>query len=602
MQKTRKRGRLAARISLVVTAIAIAMVYLVGTIVTNSMTNMYIESHNEQIRQELTECKNLFMNPEITGWVLDQWQQNEKEMLETEFEETEEAEDSNIMRAVMEVITLQDIEEMDSDSFLYFLKRAYQHVADSFRQRRSEGRFDRAIVIDIRNDDDLYGEDKDDYYLVLKSDEETDASGDCGLGTYLDREDTYLDLHALQYGTYGKDYGDVVFQRMNDRRQNTLFYMAEMPVFVDGVLRYVICLEYNWSNFARLLDASLDHIALWGTLSLVSFNILLYLFIYLKAVRPLTQINNGMLEYIRTKDSAKAEENMGKIRETNEIGLLADNFSALTREIDRYTAENLDLTRERQRVSTELELAARIQADSLSTDFPERPEFSMFALMDPAKEVGGDFYDFFFTDENHLGLVIADVSGKGVPAALFMMMAKNMIRNYALAGLSPGEVMNRTNESLCENNKNGMFLTAWFGLLDLRTGRVAASNAGHEYPMLREADAPFELFREKHNIPLGIARLKPYMEYEFSLQKGGTLFLYTDGAAEATDAEDQLFGTDRMLEALNREPDAEPEKLTENMKEAIHQFVGDAPQFDDTTMLCIKLKRTAEEGPRKTES
>ena len=151
MQKTRKRGRLAARISLVVTAIAIAMVYLVGTIVTNSMTNMYIESHNEQIRQELTECKNLFMNPEITGWVLDQWQQNEKEMLETEFEETEEAEDSNIMRAFMEVINQQDIEDMDPDGFLFFLKRAYQHVADSFRQRRREGRFDRAIVIDIRH-------------------------------------------------------------------------------------------------------------------------------------------------------------------------------------------------------------------------------------------------------------------------------------------------------------------------------------------------------------------------------------------------------------------------------------------------------------------
>ena len=151
MQKTRKRGRLAARISLAVTAIAIAMVYLVGTIVTNSMTNMYIESHNEQIRQELTECKNLFMNPEITGWVLDQWQQKRKEMLDTEFEETEEAEDSNIMRAVMEVITLQDIEEMKPDSFLYFLKRAYQHVADSFSQRRREGRFDRAIVIDIRH-------------------------------------------------------------------------------------------------------------------------------------------------------------------------------------------------------------------------------------------------------------------------------------------------------------------------------------------------------------------------------------------------------------------------------------------------------------------
>ena len=232
----------------------------------------------------------------------------------------------------------------------------------------------------------------------------------------------------------------------------------------------------------------------------------------------------------------------------------------------------------------------------LPKTFPDIPEVKLSAAMFPAKEVGGDFYDFFFIDDTHLGLVIADVSGKGIPAALFMMMSMMIIKSSAMSAASPAEVLKRANESICENNKNKMFVTVWFGILDITTGHVTAANAGHEYPMLRKADGSFEMMKEKHGMFLGVFRNNKYKQYEFDIEPGGTLFVYTDGAAEATNGELKLFGTERMLGALNAVPDAGPEELIGNMKSAIDGFVGEAPQFDDLTMLCIKYN-----GKQQTE-
>ena len=197
--------------------------------------------------------------------------------------------------------------------------------------------------------------------------------------------------------------------------------------------------------------------------------------------------------------------------------------------------------------------------------------------MKPAKEVGGDFYDFFLIDEDHLGLVIADVSGKGVPAALFMMIAK-------------------TNEALCSNNQVDMFVTVWIGILELSTGKLQAANAGHEYPVLKHPDGRFELFRDKHGFVLGGIEGAKYKEYELQMEPGAKLFVYTDGVPEATDAENRMFGLERMMEALNREPDAVPGRILENVHEAVNIFVRDAEQFDDLTMLCLEYKGSQREA------
>ena len=281
-----------------------------------------------------------------------------------------------------------------------------------------------------------------------------------------------------------------------------------------------------------------------------------------------------------------------RIKSGGELRLLADNVKSLADGVASYMTHLKAVTSERERIGAELELATRIQADMLPnifTPFPERHEFDIFASMTPAKEVGGDFYDFFLIDDDHLGLVIADVSGKGVPAALFMMISKILVNNFVMMGESPAKVLEQTNTQICKNNDADMFVTVWFGVLEISTGKITAANAGHEYPIIKKANGEFELFKDKHSFAVGGMDGMKYKEYEFTLEKGGALFLYTDGVAEATNNKDEQFGTDRMLAALNKASDVSPKELLNNMKQAVDDFVGDAPQFDDLTMLGIKL-------------
>ena len=251
---------------------------------------------------------------------------------------------------------------------------------------------------------------------------------------------------------------------------------------------------------------------------------------------------------------------------------------------------------EASRMNTELSMATRIQADMLPSifpAFPERPEFDVFASMNPAKEVGGDFYDFFLIDADHLGLVIADVSGKGVPAALFMMASKILIQNYAMMKRNPKEALEAANHQICQSNREDMFVTVWLGILDLQSGLLTAANAGHEYPVLKMPDGKFELYKDRHGLVIGAMDGLKYKEYEIQLEKGSMVFLYTDGVAEATNAENELFGTDRLLEALNGSDIETPESALESVDRAVNEFVKEAPQFDDLTMLCIRYNETS---------
>ncbi|MBR6396139.1 MAG: SpoIIE family protein phosphatase [Lachnospiraceae bacterium] len=277
----------------------------------------------------------------------------------------------------------------------------------------------------------------------------------------------------------------------------------------------------------------------------------------------------------------------------DEIEAIGDAFSVMTRELDTYIHNFAEVTKEKERIGAELELATKIQANMLPNlfpAFPERDEFDIYATMTPAKEVGGDFYDFFLLDNDHLGIVIADVSGKGVPAALFMMMSKILINNFAtLSGGSPARVLEMANDQICKNNEEDMFVTVWFGILTISTGNVVATNAGHEYPFIKHPDGNFELLKDKHGFVVGGIEGSKYTDYEFTLEKGSSLFVYTDGVAEAMNLNDEQFGTDRILKALNKEPEALPKKLLSNMQDEVNSFVGEATQFDDLTMLAIKM-------------
>jgi sigma-B regulation protein RsbU (phosphoserine phosphatase) len=208
--------------------------------------------------------------------------------------------------------------------------------------------------------------------------------------------------------------------------------------------------------------------------------------------------------------------------------------------------------------------------------------------MKPAKEVGGDFYDFFLIDDNHIGFVIADVSGKGVPAALFMMVSRVLIKSHLQNGESPKEVLKYVNEQLCENNEAQLFVTVWLAVLDISTGKGIAANAGHEHPAICRKDGEYELVIYRHSPAVAAMNGIPFKEHAFELHPGDNLFVYTDGVPEAADSDNQFFGTEKMLNALNRDPHAVPEEALSNVLADIHSFVGGAEQFDDITMLCIK--------------
>ena len=222
--------------------------------------------------------------------------------------------------------------------------------------------------------------------------------------------------------------------------------------------------------------------------------------------------------------------------------------------------------------------------------FPERTEFDIYATMNPAKEVGGDFYDFFLVDDDHLAVVIADVSGKGVPAALFMVIAKTLIKNHAQNREDPGAVFTQTNAQLCEGNDAGLFVTAWMGILEISTGKFIYVNAGHNPPLLKRAGGQFEWLKSRPGFVLAGMEGVRYRENSLQLEPGDRLYLYTDGVTEATNGAQELFGEERLQQVLNDDPDLPVEELLPKVKNSIDVFVGDADQFDDITMLGLSYK------------
>ena len=311
-------------------------------------------------------------------------------------------------------------------------------------------------------------------------------------------------------------------------------------------------------------------------------------------VRPINLLSSAARNFVEDKGKKLKEHSaISKlnIKTNDEIETLSDSIQQMERDINDYITHLTAVTAEKERIGAELELATRIQADMLPNifpAFPHRDDFDIHASMTPAKEVGGDFYDFFLIDDSHLAMVMADVSGKGVPAALFMMMSKILIQNAATSGKTPAEALMAVNNQICANNREEMFVTVWLGIVDLETGVLTAANAGHEKPIIKSPGGEFEFFKDRHGFVIGgMADLK-YKDYEIKLEKGSKLFIYTDGVAEATSNDDELFGVERTLAALNNAKDSSPKEILDSVKNCVDEFVGEAPQFDDLTMLCFE--------------
>ena len=312
------------------------------------------------------------------------------------------------------------------------------------------------------------------------------------------------------------------------------------------------------------------------------------LMLYFMVLSPLKKVHENISLYKETKDSRTVAENLLKIDSHNEIAELSADLAEMTEELTAYMEQNEEAIAKEEHDRTELALAGKIQAAMLPSVFPpypDRKDFEIYASMTPAREVGGDFYEFFLVDDSHLCMMIADVSGKGIPAALFMMAAKILLEHNVKMGKSPAQVLSDVNTAICNKNVVDMFITVWLGIIDLGCGKMICANAGHEYPILKKAGGLYEIVKDKHDLVLGAMKELDYSEYELSMDPGSSLFVYTDGLTEAVDPDQKMFGTDRIVEELNREPDRSPEEVLRGMKEAVDEFVKGQESFDDLTMV-----------------
>lgn len=358
----------------------------------------------------------------------------------------------------------------------------------------------------------------------------------------------------------------------------------------QGRVVAVTCVQTKMSKLAEGRSTYMRFVIIDTVIAALLAIIAFTLIMRRQIINPLRKIV-GEAERFAEQNSAPDTPLNEKISKLNEISVLATSLNDMENATLKYIANLSEAISERQKLDTELKIASVIQGNSIPVKFPafpERCEFDIYASMTTAKQVGGDFYDFFLIDDDRLGLVIADVSGKGIAAALFMMVNEIILKDRALMGGSPAEIMTFVNDRICENNAAEMFITVWFGILEISTGKVTAVNAGHEDPVISAGGKDFEFYKAKHGLTVGAMEGVKYKEYEFKLGKGDTLFLYTDGIPEATDDKENMLTLGGLTEILNESKGLSPEKIVGNVLTGVNKFVGDAPQFDDMTMLCVK--------------
>ena len=346
--------------------------------------------------------------------------------------------------------------------------------------------------------------------------------------------------------------------------------------FVEG---YCLLAAMPVSEAMFMRDASMLTSIFMQVLIFATLFVFIYILIKRVIINNLQKINNTLGRITKGDLNVTVD-----VRSNKEFSSLSDDINSTVSTLKRYIAEAA------ARIDKELEYAKQIQLSALPTNFPDNETYGIYAQMIAAKEVGGDFYDFYKLSDTTVAFLAADVSGKGIPAAMFMMTAKTIIKDLAESGMAVNDIFTKANEKLCENNESGMFVTAWMGILDLTTGNVQFANAGHNPPLLKRADGSFEYLKTRAGFVLAGMEGVRYRVGELTLNPGDRLFLYTDGVPEATNTENKLYGEDRLLAFMNQNASMEATKLLPALKANIDEFVGEAPQFDDITMLMFDYK------------
>lgn len=517
--------------------------------------------------------------------------------------------------------------------FSYYSSKGY--LEEMYAQRVTSGSKSVATMLDMDDVREIIGPDGENSEAYHRVEEMMNTIKQDGDITFLslvipdaDSVTFYIDCCVEEMGddpagqlTYGTDvlYVDAAYDEADLQKYILIWELyaqnkgTDEPVITDNSYGYNYTsvspiLDENGNAIAEIqyildMQAVRDHLDsfLYNMLG-ISFGIIgaaLVLYMLLvkwMIIQPVGKLARFTTDIIKSGEFEKQKIDIATGDEIEELG---EAFNTMLEKLEDYIENLTAVTAEKERIGTELNVATQIQSSMLPCifpAFPDRNEIDIYASMTPAKEVGGDFYDFFMVDERHLAIVMADVSGKGVPAALFMVIGKTLLKDHTLPGRDLGEVFTEVNNILCESNQNGMFITAFEGVLDLVTGEFRYVNAGHEQPFIYRRDEGYQVYKIRPGFVLaGMEDIK-YKEQVLTLDVGDRIFQYTDGVTEATDKDNQLYGMDRLNTVLNQKcQDCDPQQTLELVKADIDSFVGDADQFDDITMLCLAYIKKMEE-------
>ncbi|MCR5092474.1 MAG: serine/threonine-protein phosphatase [Lachnospiraceae bacterium] len=569
---------------------------IVIVVITNYLTcasfTSYLMTRKDQVEFSLKGVEKAILDYDGLNWAIDYWKEHPDEIVLNFFEDfdsekvnewvamTEYLHESNIVEyGEITNITSEILEQLPEKWHMTYANAVYTYLFWELQLQLSEEKVNDLYLVQMN----LTGEDP--IVLIDGSAEGNESSYKLGdkipFETLAELRNRFTEAtreSELNWGwlTYSMDDKFGILYQIGDK------YADQGLVLISTISMRDISQSLGYIRGFRIQ----------AVVFLILIAVLMLLILRFTVLSPLEKVQKSVLEYQRDKDANKVQQTLSTVPDHNEIGVLAGQFSSLTREMDRYTEQIAVMASERERTEYELSLATSIQMNALSTDFPDRPEFSLRASMIPARDVGGDFYDFFEIDEDHLALVIADVSDKGVPAALFMMSAQIMLSERTRAGGTPAEILSSVNEKLCEKSPmTEMFVTVWLGILEISTGRMVCANAGHEFPAIRSGSEGFRLIKDRHGMVLGGIEGSKYHDYEIMLAPGDAVFVYTDGVPEANNEDGEFYGPERMEASLRKENDTmDPAMILKRVQEDLGDFVAGAVQFDDTTMLCLIYK------------
>ncbi len=570
-------GLIMAGTGVVMTAVTITLVIVLQTWIVALILERTIYSVAGRLAGGI-ECY------ESLPWLLDYWETHPEEL--RSYETLSDHEKSELITEwhehydqIPSRITVEQAEGFDEGEQRVFAEYCYEMIAGDFstsehsyfeissfcfRQKGDEG------FLFFYNDG--HGENEDGF-----------AVGDCiPLST-----DVRKGIAAEKDKADGLTFIDVYFNDTKDR------FGVLRPIVREGQVLCVVMCNFRTADVYRAIKRSIILLLVPIVVMTLLVGVVLMLVLYHKVVKPVGIVQETVRKYSQTKDSADMDSGLGSLLNKNdEYGRLSADITKMARSIDLYVDEIRIAAAEKQRMGAELDMARTIQKSQLPGSFPafpHRKDFDLYALMEPAKEVGGDFYDFFLIDDDHIALVVGDVSDKGIPAALVMMVCKNLIRSTLMQKIAPAAAMEHVNRQICESNEADMFVTVWLAVIELSTGRGTEINAGHEKPVLCRAGGKYELIKNRHDMAIGSFAEQDFTEHSFSMGRGDKLFVFTDGVPEAVNGDNEQFGLDRMLDSLNNDSALVPEGQILNMRASIADFVASAEQFDDITMLCFTL-------------